>query len=151
MAFSWKSLEEQSRWGRDQNRRVVADIARGSAYAEIQPELLNILKLYHRQNGHPAETIGGFFHRMYPTVTPGSGFARELRSDESGRDLPPVPSRIYVYVPVIDDSEIVLVAQHSQVNGLDEKFKNFNGLLTRGKVQCRWTLSAKGVKYESEN
>jgi len=151
MTFSWKSLEGHSRWEREQNRRIVSDFARGSAYAEIQPEMLNVLKLYHHQTPKTAETIGDFFRRMYPSVTPGSGFSRELRSEDPGQDIPPVSSKIYMYVPVISDSEVVIVAQHSQAIGRDEKFKNFNGLLTHGKVQGRWTLTRKGVRYESEN
>jgi hypothetical protein len=148
----WKSLEAHSRTERDQKREIVGDITRSSTYAEIQPELLRVLKLYHQQNGgHPKEPIGKFFRRLYPEVAPGSGFSRELITERPGRELLSAAGKIYEYVPVIDDSQIVIFAQHSQMIGRNEKFKNFNGLLTYGKIQAHWILTAKGVLYASDN
>ncbi|RPI02270.1 MAG: hypothetical protein EHM64_14260 [Ignavibacteriae bacterium] len=139
MYSSWTGMEVQSRWQHNQLLKIHSAITRGLLQSYAQPAALSALKEYYQQGKTKKESLGKVFQRLNPGAAAGSKIqAADMPQDSSS-----------IVVKSIAENEVVLLGRHQYSNGRNPDFKNYNG--KTGKVQERFTLTEKGVSYESEN
>ncbi len=137
--FGWIGSNTQSHWQRNKLLQIRGVIARGIIMPEMQRSLLDVLKIYYQQDFKQKEPLGQIIQRIYAPGTVGTNIHKAWGKGDS----------TMVYVASVSNSEVVLIGQEMNVRGRNPEFKNYNGRV--GMIQERATLTAKGVKYESEN
>lgn len=140
--FSWKQMEDQSKWQRHILGEIGTIIGRGIYVAMITDSLLSVLDDYHHQKGKTKVSLGEIYRKRYPPGNVGDAWS-SLRP--TGRPNPPDD----MFLAAISDSQIVLVARHPWYRGMDTAFATYNG--PRGTLQVRATLTEKGLQYVTEN
>jgi len=140
--FSWKQVEDQSRWQRKTLGEIGTIIGRGIYIAMITDSLLSVLDDYHHQKGQSKLSLGQVYRKRYPPGNVGDPWS-SIRP--SGRPNPPDD----IFLAAISDSQVVLVARHPWYRGLDTAFSTHNG--PKGTIQVRATLTEKGLQYVTEN
>ncbi|HLF19847.1 MAG TPA: hypothetical protein VI704_03565, partial [Bacteroidota bacterium] len=139
VAMSWTGMDETSHWQQQTLLRIHEIITRGIMRAEVPDTLLKVLDDYYHQPKGKKATLSEVFRKTYPKVTVGAN----IHSPQGDWDS------LRVFVHSLSDAEVVVVAQHMYSKGKDQIFRNFNGRV--GMVQEKFTLTAKGVRHESEN
>ncbi len=114
-------------------------ITRGVAWMDASDPLLNTLQAYYQQKAPAKETLGGIFQRQNNGAGPGSNIVSPQRAYDS----------LKIYVEQLAPDRIVLVSQDPIVKGKNADFQNYGG--KKGLAQYRFTLTTKGMSYESEN
>ncbi len=141
-AFSWWQMEDQSRWQKKTLGEIGSIIGRGIYTSFVTDSLLSVLDEYHHQTGRVKLTLGQVYAKRCPPGKVGvawSSFA------QNGIPNPPDD----VFLASISDTEVVLVARQPWYKGKDTTFATYQG--PRGTLQVRATLTAKGVRYVTEN
>ncbi len=140
--FSWKQMEDQSRWQRHKLGEIGTIIGRGIYTAMITDSLLGVLDDYHHQKGKTKLSLGQIYRKRYPPGNVGDPWS-SIRP--TGRPNPPDD----IFLAAISDTEVVLVARHPWYRGQDTAFATYNG--PKGTLQVRATLTGKGLQYVTEN
>lgn len=135
----WTEMNAQTHWQKNKLLELRAIISRGVIQEKIQEILHRVLLSYHQQNSKDKKTIGDIFKEIYSTDSIGTNIYTPYYEGDSLR----------IYLTQLSDSEVVIVSQEMFVKGRNPEFRNYNGRL--GMIQDRATLTAKGVRYESEN
>ena len=135
----WTGMSAQTHWQHDQLLRIQAVIVRGIIKANAPRYEANALAAYYQQHGKRKETLGQVFQRL----NNGARVGMNLYKQESPADS------ISIVVRSLSDNEVVLLGIHPYSRGRSPDFANYNG--RKGMIQERFTLTEKGVTYESEN
>ncbi|MCX6135102.1 MAG: hypothetical protein NTU47_14915 [Ignavibacteriales bacterium] len=140
--FSWKQMEDQSKWQRQKLGEIGTIIGRGIYAAMITDSLLCVLDDYHHQKGKTKVSLGEIYRKRYPPGNVGDPWS-SIRA--TGRPNPPDD----IFLAAISDTQVVLVARHPWYRGEDTAFATYNG--PKGTLQVRATLTEKGLQYVTEN
>ncbi len=138
LGMHWTGMDATSHWQQKTLLRIREVIGRGIIRAEVPESLLTVFDTFHHQKGRKA-TLQQVFLNHYPGAKAGDNIHKPHHEGDSLR----------VYVSSLSDTLVALAAQEMYVKGRELSFKNFNGRI--GMVQERFTLTAKGVRHESEN
>lgn len=138
LGMHWTGMDTMSHWQKQTLLDIRATIGRGIIQAEVPDTLLSLLDAFHHQKGKKA-TLQQIFLGKSSGIKVGDNIHKPNDVGDSLR----------VYVSFLSDTLIALTAQEAFAKGRDASFRNFDG--RTGMVQERFTLSAKGVKHESEN
>jgi len=135
----WTGMKAQSHWQHDQLLKIHSVIIRGILNAYGPRSELDALAEYHQQGSKKKETLGHIFQRKNNNATIGSNVHKAEFAQDS----------ISIVVQSVSDNEVVLIGSHPFGKGRNPEFKNLNGKM--GLIEERFTLTEKGVTYESEN
>jgi len=138
LGMHWTGMDSMSHWQQKTLLSIREVIGRGIIRAEVPESLLTVLDTFHHQKGKKA-TLQQVFMNQYPGTKVGDNIHKPNHETDSLR----------VYVSSLSDTLIAVTAQEMYVKGRERSFKNFNERV--GMVQERFTLTAKGVRHESEN
>jgi hypothetical protein len=139
MGFSWTGMEDQSHWQHNQLLKIHSVITRGILLSTVPPYELNALQEYHKQGSKKKESLGQIFQRQNNGASTGTNiYKAEIPMDSTS-----------IVIKSLADNEVVLLGLHAYSKGRNPEFKNYNG--KTGRVQERYTLTEKGIVYESEN
>ncbi len=136
---AWSTMDSLSHWQHDQLLRIHTVITRGILQTFAPRYELNALEEFHKQRVKKRESLGHIFQRQNNGATLGSNIYKAESSEDSTA----------IVVRSLSDNEVVLVGSHTYSRGRNPDFKNVNGKI--GVVQERFTLTEKGIVYESEN
>jgi len=139
LAVHWTGMDETTHWQKQTLLKIREIISRGIVQAEVPDSLMEVLDEFHHQPKAEKATLAQIFRKHFPNAEVGSNI-RKLQSEGDS---------LFVFVSALSDTHIVLIAQETFVKGRAATFKNLNG--KTGMVQERFTLTAKGMHYESEN
>ena len=138
LGVHWTGMDSTSHWQHEKLLSIRAVIGRGIIQAEVPDQLLTVLDSFHHQKGKRAT-----LQQVFLSKNPGAKVGDNVHKPNFERDS------LRVFISSLSDTMIALTAQEMYVKGRDLSFKNFNG--RTGMVQERFTLTAKGVRHESEN
>jgi hypothetical protein len=136
---SWTGMDAQSHWQHNQLLKIQTVITRGALLSVAPPLELNTLKEYHKQGSKKKESLGQIFQRQNNGVTVGANLYKAFNTGDSTS----------IVIKSLSDNEVVLLGLHPFSRGRNPDFKNYNGNV--GMVQELFTLTEKGIVYESEN
>ncbi len=138
LGMHWTGMDSTSHWQLKTLLSIREVIGRGIIHAEVPENLLTVLDKYPHQKGKKG-TLQQAFLGEYPGTKVGDNIHKPSHDGDSLR----------VYVASLLDTLVAVAAQEMYVKGRDPSFKNFSGRV--GMVQERFTLTAKGIRHESEN
>ena len=140
-AFVFSSIQSDSLAHRQMENLMQARgiIGRGIMTYKMPQPLFKTLKVFHEQGSIKKETIAQIFRRLNGNASVGSN----INKPENERDS------LKVIIQTLEPDKVILVSQETYVKGINPQFKNYNG--QEGMIQEKCTLTAKGIKYESEN
>jgi hypothetical protein len=136
---SWTGMNNTTHWQHDQLLRIHSVIVRGILFAKAPGYELSALEEYHKQGAKKKESLGHIFQRQ----NNGAGVGADIYKKDDPRDS------TAIVVRSLSDNEVVLLGLHAYSKGRNPEFKNANG--KTGMVQEKFTLTEKGIVYESEN
>jgi hypothetical protein len=136
---SWTGMDSQSHWQHNELQKIRTVIDRGIILSFAPRYELNALKDYHKQGLKKKESLGHIFQRQNNGATIGTNIYKSELPDDSTS----------IVLKSLSDNEVVLLGLHAFSKGRNPDFKNYSGKV--GKVQERFTLTEKGIVYESEN
>ena len=135
----WMGMNKTTHWQHDQLLTIHSVIIRGILQAHAPRLELDALEAYHKQGSKKKESLAQVFQDKNNGATVGTNLYKPEFPEDSTS----------IVVRSLTDNEIVLLGLHTYSKGRKADFKNYNGRV--GKVQERFTLTEKGVTYESEN
>jgi hypothetical protein len=139
LTFSSIQQDKQSHWQTDKLMQARSVIGRGIMLVKIPSPLLGTLQAFHQQGSTKKENLAQVFQRLNDNVSVGSN----IYKPEYEGDV------FKIFVQSLEPDRVELVSQETYVKGRNSQFKNYNG--QKGMIQEKCILTAKGIKYESEN
>jgi hypothetical protein len=136
---TWTGMDAQSHWQLNQLRKIYTVITRGILQTFAPTYELNALEEYHKQGLKKKESLGQIFQRQNTSATVGTNIYKSENPEDSTS----------IVIKSLSDNEVILLGLHAYSKGRNPDFKNYNGKV--GMVQERFTLTEKGIVYESEN
>ena len=139
-SVSWTTMDALSHYQHDKLLQIHSVIVRGILLAYAPKAELKALEAYHNQGSKKKESLSQVFQRLNGGAKTGTNIHKpEYEGDTT----------LSIVVQSLSDNEVVLVGSHSFGRGRKADFRNVNGGV--GLIQERFTLTEKGVTYESEN
>jgi hypothetical protein len=136
---SWSEMNKLSHWQHNKLLEIHSVIVRGIMHAYAPTNHLKTLEAYHRQGSRKKETLAQVFQRLNEGAAVGTNV---YKPDNPGDSLS-------IVVQSLSDNQIVLLGLHAYCRGRNAEFKNHDG--RTGMIQEKYTLTEKGISYESEN
>ncbi len=135
----WTGMETTTHWQHDQLLRIQSVIVRGILLARAPRIELDALEAYYKQPSKKHESLVRVFQNRNGGATVGTNIYKPESPEDSTS----------IVVESLSDDKIVLLGLHAFAGGRNPDFKNYDGRV--GKIQERFTLTEKGITYDSEN
>jgi hypothetical protein len=156
LVFTSIQTDLQAHWQINKMIEIRSVIKRGITMFELPQPLLETLQAFHQQGMAKKENLDQMFRRLnknsilWETKAKyglykfdyNKGYFKNTYIDTTFH-------KYRIFITKLKSDSIVLVAQENRDNGRSAQFKNYNGM--EGIIQEKCTLTAKGIKYESEN
>jgi len=139
LIFSSIQMDKQSHWQADKLMQIRGTIGRGVMMNKMPPPLFKTLKVFHEQGSIKKETISQIFQRLNNNASVGSNISKPIYEGDS----------LKLFIKELEPDRVELVSQETYVKGRNPQFDNYNG--QKGMIQEKCILTARGIKYESEN
>jgi hypothetical protein len=136
---SWTGMNKQSHWQHDKLLQIHAVIYRGVLQARVPENHLKTLEAYHSQGSRKKETLAQVFQRLNEGAAVGTNIYKPEMPNDS----------LSIVVQSLSENQVVLLGLHAYSKGRNPEFKNYGG--RTGMIQEKYTLTEKGIVYESEN
>ena len=137
--FSSIQMDMQSHWQSDKMLQIRGTIGRGVMMYKMPPPLFKTLKVFHEQGSIKKETLAQIFQRLNDHASVGSNINKPMYDGDT----------LKVFIKTLVPDRVELVSQETFVKGRNPQFNNYNG--QKGMIQEKCILTARGIKYESEN
>jgi hypothetical protein len=132
-------MKDQAEWQKSTLTEIRARMGQSVAEATATDCLLKTLETYYQQKRPTTKSLAEIFQGQNNGAAPGSNVYSPRYDWDSLR----------IYVQQLVSDRIVLVSQDPVVKGKNADFANYGG--KKGLAQYRFTLTTKGMTYESKN